>query len=107
MRILEFNVNKQRLNKMLGCDFSGLVAGSVGYLHAKFHFSENEWNKCSHRIARFWFDGKEYSEVLDANNICVIPKEVLTGSKFEVSVLCAASCYKFETNKVTVRQGVN
>lgn len=105
MRILEFNVNKQRLNKELTCDFSGLVAGSVGYLHAKFHFSGNEWNEYSTKIARFWLGDEEYAQTLDENNSCVIPPEVLTGRKFEVSVLGAAPG-KLETNRIAVRQGV-
>lgn len=106
MRILEFNINKQRLNKKIGCDFSGLVAGSVGYLQAKFYFSEDEWVGCTSKIARFWLDGVEHAEELDSNNSCVIPSEVLTGSKFEVSVLGAAPGYKIKTNKIAVRQEV-
>ena len=107
MRTLEFNVNKQRLNKRLGCDFSGLVAGSVGYLQAKFHFSEDEWNKCTTKIASFWVNDKEQAVRLDSSNSCEIPPEVLIGSKFEVSVIGAAPGYKIMTNKIPVRQGVN
>lgn len=107
MRILEFNVLKQRLTKTPGCDFSGLVAGSVGYLRAKFNFHEEDWDKCSTRLARFWLNGKEHAKVLDENGCCDIPNEVVIGSKFEVSVLGAAPGYKIETNKITVRQGVH
>ena len=106
MRILEFNVDKQRLNKRPGCDFRGLVAGSVGYLRAKFYFSNDDWTKCI-KIARFWLNGEEHAEKLDENNSCYIPSEVLTGSKFEVSVFGAAPGYQIETNKINVRQGVN
>lgn len=107
MRILEFNVQKQRLTKKTDCDFSGLVAGSVGYLRAKFYFAGDEWNRCSTRVARFWLNGKEDARLLDSDNSCEIPAAVLIGSKFEVSVLGAASGYKIETNKITVRQGVH
>lgn len=106
MRILEFNVNKQRLNKKPNCDFSGLVAGSVGYLRAKFYFSDDDWHYCATKVARFWIDDKEYAEKLDLNDCCDIPAEVLIGSKFEVSMLGAASDYRIETNRVTVRQEV-
>lgn len=106
MRILEFNVNKQRLIKKIGCDFGGLVAGSVGYLKAKFYFSDNEWAGCTTKIARFWLDGAEHAISLDSNNACVIPPDVLTGSKFEVSVLGAAPGYQIKTNKIAVRQEV-
>lgn len=106
MRILEFNVSKQRLTKKIDCDFSGLVAGSVGYLKSVFHFSDGEWNKCSMKIARFWIDELEYAVLLDEQNSCTIPSEVLTGNKFEVSIVGAASGYKIETNKISVRQEV-
>lgn len=105
MRILEFTVTKQRLMKDRNCDFSGLVAGSVGYLHAKFHFSD-EWNKCEVKIARFWLDDKEYARKLDENNSCEIPPEVLTSEKFQVSVLGAYAGYQIGTSKVNVTQGV-
>lgn len=107
MRILEFNVKKQRLTKKTNCDFSGIVARSVGYLQAKFHFSENEWGKCSTKIARFWVNEQEHAERLDENNCCIIPPEALTGSTFKVSVIGAASGYKIETNRISVRQEVH
>lgn len=106
MRILEFNVAKQRITKKQDCDFSGLVAGSVGYLYAKFHFSENEWSRCTNKIARFWIGEREYAKILGDDNTCVIPPEVLIGKRFEVSVIGAANNYKIETNKINVRQEV-
>ena len=106
MRILEFNVSKQRLNKKIGCDFSGLVAGSIGYLRATFNFAEDDWDKCTVKVARFWINEQEHAKSLDENNSCIIPPEVLTGSKFEVSVVGAAPGYKIETNKINVRQEV-
>lgn len=106
MRILEFEIKKQRLMKKSTCDFSGLIAGSVGYLQAKFHFSDSEWSKCTDRVARFWLDNEEHAVLLSEDNCCTIPSEVLTGSKFEVSVIGAAPGYRIETNKINVRQGV-
>ena len=106
MRILEFNVDKQRLSKRPGCDFSGLVAGSVGYLQAKFYF-QDDWNRCSTKIGRFWLGDEEYAKKLDDNNSCEIPPEVLTSKKFEVSALGAAPDYRIETNKISVRQVVS
>ena len=107
MRILEFNVDKQRLNKQKDCDFSGLVAGSRGYLYAKFYFSEKDWSECPIKLARFWINDQEHAKKLDDNGCCEIPAEVLIGRKFEVSVLGVAPDYRIETNKITVRQGVN
>lgn len=105
MRILEFTINKQRLLKKKNCDFTGLVAGSVGYLKAKFYFSE-EWTKCGVKIVRFWLDGKEYAVKLDNSCSCDIPPEALTGDHFEVSVIGASTGYTIETSKITVKQGV-
>lgn len=105
MRELIFNVEKQRITKQKDCDFSGIVAGSVGYLHAKFDFSE-EWNSCVTKIARFWNRGNEHSTILDANNECDIPSEALTTRIFEVSVMGVAPSFKIDTNKTKVRQEV-
>ena len=105
-RILEFNVNKQRLQKKSGCDFTGIVAGSIGYLRTKFYLSPEEWNDCTIKIARFWLGDTEYSVILDANNSCDIPPEVLTGEKFAVSILGVSTGYKIETNKAYVKQEV-
>ena len=105
MRKLMFNVEKQCVTKQKDCDFSGIVAGSVGYLHAKFCFSE-EWNQCVTKIARFWNSGNEHSVILDANNECEIPPEALTNRVFEVSVMGVAPSIRIDTNKTKVRQEV-
>lgn len=104
-RILEFDVNKQRLTKKRTCNFSNIVAGSVGYLKAKFYFSHNEWEGCK-KAASFWMDEQEYAVLLDENDSCDIPPEVLTGYKFSVSVKGSRPYYKISTNKTTVRQEV-
>lgn len=106
MRILRFNVEKQRITKDETCDFSGLVAGSVGYLRAHFHFSE-EWSSYTMRIARFWNNGVEHSAFIDSNNECEIPPEALTSEIFRVSVMGVDSSFRIETNKERIRQGVN
>lgn len=107
MRILEFNVRKQRLIKKQDCSFGGLVAGSVGYLYTEFHFLDSEWVNCPNKIARFWIGDSEHALRLDDSNRCLIPQEVLTGDKFEVSVLGVAPGYKIETNRISVRQEVH
>ena len=86
MRLLEFQVNQQSLRKLPGCDFSGIVAGSSGYLRAKFHFAE-DWNEYPKKAANFVGEGEHAHAVpLDENNECDIPTEVLTGSFFNVTV---------------------
>ena len=105
MRELRFNVEKQRITKQKDCDFSGIVAGSIGYLDAKFYFSE-EWDQCVTKIARFWTNGNEHSVILDAVNECEIPPEALTTRVFEVSVMGVGPSFRIDTNKVKVRQEV-
>lgn len=106
MRTLEFRVKKQRLLKKRGCDFSGLVAGSVGYLHAKFYISDPSWDLCTIKIARFWLEDVEHAMPLDSNNVCLIPDEVLIGKNFEVSVIGVTKDYKIETNRIKIKQEV-
>lgn len=104
-RTLEFDVDKQRLTRNRECDFSGLVAGSVGYLRAKFKFSFSGWHGCK-KAARFWVDDEEYAVLLDKDDSCTIPSEALVGERFRVSVMGAKPNYRIETNKVKVRQEV-
>ena len=104
MRTLEFVAESQLLKKKTDCDFSNIVAGSVGYLEAKFHFS-SEWDDCR-KAASFWADGNEYPVLLDSNNTCVIPPQALTGERFLVSVTGVRSEYKIKSTKTKVRQEV-
>ena len=120
MRILQFDVKQQRIMKKVGCDFSGLRAGSVNYLKAKFYFTR-EWKRCNTKVASFWIETKtdegiilkEHAEFLNPDNTCVIPPEALVGDKFYVSVIGVDSTsnplepYRIGTNKSKVRQGVN
>ena len=111
MRILEFDVKRQKITKTRGCDFKHIVAGSVGYLKAKFNFSEegHAWTGCI-KAARFWKDDEEYAVILDENDSCYIPKEALDGRVFHVSVTGlikgTMSEYMISTNKIKVVQGV-
>lgn len=103
MRSLMFKVNGQKITKDPECDFSGLVAGSEGYLEAKFTFSE-EWNNCI-VVARFWRGIKEHA-VKIVNGKCDIPPEALTGATFKVSVVGKRRGFLINTNKITVVQEV-
>ena len=84
MRLLEFQVREQVLMKKPGCDFSNIVAGSSGYLRAKFHFAE-DWDEYHKRVAEFTNEnGFGHATLLDENNECDIPPETLTGNFFMV-----------------------
>ena len=104
MRTLEFVVDGQRLTKKKDCNFSNLVAGSVGYLTAKFEFSY-EWDGCK-KAASFWVDDQEYAAMLDFRNECVIPPEALQGDSFRVSVTGVKDNYQIVSSKTKVNQEV-
>lgn len=107
-RLLEFTVDKQRLIRKKDSDFSHIVAGSKGYLRAKFHFESPEWSDCI-KVARFWIaeGGQEYARKLDSNNSCDIPAEVLTDKKFLVAVIGKSNDMEIKTNKLKVKQEVS
>lgn len=104
MRTLSFKVDGQRIKKQANCDFSGLVAGSMGYLRAKFTFSE-DWLGCK-KAASFWVGDKEHPALLDDDDSCMIPPEALVGELFKVSVVGVSPNYKIVTSKTKVKQEV-
>lgn len=104
-RLLEFDVNKQRITKKKDCDFTNIVAGSIGYLKAKFYFSQDEWRDCR-KAASFWIGEEEHARLLDKNDSCTIPPEALTGDRFQISVTGVRPNYKITTNKTKVKQEV-
>lgn len=101
MRILKFTVNRQHIEKAPECDFSGLVAGTKGYLKAEFSFSE-EWNNCA-KAAVFTRLGRSFPVPI-INGICDIPPEALDRKQFSVSVVGERNGYRIVTDKVEVRQ---
>ena len=103
MRLLNFNVNGQRIQKDPNCDFDNIVAGTKDYLKAHFTFSP-EWQDCK-LVASFWRGSVEHA-VFIVNGECMIPPEVLNGRTFQVSVIGQRDNYRITTNKVVVRQEV-
>ena len=103
-RVLEFIVTGQKLKRKSDCDFSNIVAGSIGYLRTKFYFS-NEWTD-SKKAASFWLNDKEHAVLLDEQDSCEIPSEVLNGRVFEVSVTGVRNGSIIPTAKFKVRQVV-
>lgn len=103
IRTLRFRVENQKISKSTGCDFSGLVKGTSGYLKAYFTFSQ-EWKGCQ-KAASFWKLGKEYP-VLIINGECEIPQEALTWDNFQVSVTGIRNDnFVITTNKLIIEQG--
>ena len=101
MRTLKFNVTAQQIDKDPTCDFSGIVAGTEGYLQAAFSFSA-EWTGCK-KVAAFYRLGKEYAVPI-TDNTCMIPPEALTWSRFGVMVVGERDGYRITTNKIEIKQ---
>lgn len=106
MRTLDFIVDGQGLVKDPECDFTKIVAGTKGYLRAHFTFDGSGWRGCR-KVASFWIADKEYATLLDKDNTCYIPPEVLGEKYFRVSVTGGKDDgYMIKTNKVKVKQEV-
>lgn len=101
MRILKFIITAQSILKDPDCDFSGIVAGTKGYLRAEFSVS-GEWVGCR-MAAIFSCMRKEYPRPIK-NGSCVIPAEALEWDNFGVRVVGQRDSYRITTNEVKVKQ---
>lgn len=79
--LLTFEINKQLIQRT-DCEIP--VSKSENYLYAQFSFSE-EWRGIKTAIFN---NGTAYNVILDENNSCLVPWEVITESGFSVSVFC-------------------
>lgn len=104
MRELRFIVDGQNIRKDENCDFSGIVAGTKGYLQAKF-LLPREWQGCI-IAASFFLLSQEYPVILGSDGKCEIPKEALIWDYFDVQLtgINNSKGYKIVTNKVRVEQ---
>ena len=81
--IFTFNCANQRLRRYT----SGVIyEGSHPNTVFRFNFNTPDWDVIPTKIAVFSYRGKNYSEPLDENNMCKVPKEVLHEGYFLVSV---------------------
>lgn len=103
MRTLKFIVTGQNIRPDPGCDFSGLIPGTEGYLHALFTF-DNAWSKCWKMAVFQKYLDSEKIPVQIKDDECDIPSKVLTARRFEMSVIGLKPGYKITTNKVGVMQ---
>lgn len=101
MRQLKFIVNGQKIEKVPSCDFSGLVAGTKGYLRAVFSFS-SEWRGC-YIAGVFRCMSKEYASPV-IGNMCEIPAEALIHNNFYVRVVGQKDDFRITTNEIRVMQ---
>ena len=104
MRTLRFIVDDQIIKQDPNCDFTNLVPGTEGYLHAYFSFSP-AWNNCL-KVAAFHSPmGKEYPpQVLKDGHMCVIPAEALKFRKFCIKIIGKKDGYRINTNTITITQ---
>ena len=103
MRVLDFIATGQTLTRAPACDFTGIVAGSRGYLRARFQFSR-EWAGCK-KVAVFTSRGQEHPVPLELN-MCEIPAETLTGSAVQVYVVGRRPGFEITTNVAAFPQTV-
>lgn len=101
MRVLDFTATGQTLKRSPGADFSGIVAGSRGYLFARFRF-DREWSGCK-KVAVFCCHGKEHPAGLRAG-MCEIPAEALTGDAVQVYVVGRRPGFEITTDVAAFRQ---
>ncbi len=95
MNIFVFNLSNQRLRRFT----SGVIyANSYGKTVFKFNFNTPDWDLFPTKTAVFSYRGHNYSEPLDENNMCKVPKEVLNEGYFQVSVYGGDT----PTNKVRI-----
>lgn len=103
MRELRFRVTGQKIKKDTSCDFSGIIAGTKGYLQAGFLFGA-DWQGMT-KVAVFKRLNDEYP-VKIINNKCIIPEQALTWRNFKVQCVGKKGDVRLTTNSVIVEQEV-
>lgn len=105
MRTLVFNVRGQTIHPNSLSEISGLVAGTSGYIKAKFLFSD-DWNGCAKVVAFSTIDGKELTPAkLDFDNSCIVPADALEYHEFELRILGKGiGDYTIKTRPIRIKQ---
>lgn len=104
MRVLNFDVIEQKLQKNPKSDFSGIIRGSKGYLQCSFSLSK-EWANCK-IAASFWRFEQEIDAAPVIGGNCVIPDSVTDYREFEISLVGVRKGYRITTNRVKIEQEV-
>ena len=99
MRILQFRINGQKLSK--DGDFSGLIAGTKGYLYAAYNF-DREWDRCK-KAAVFSRYDKEYPVPI-INSKWAVPDEITACKRWKIYLVGEIKGYRITTNEVEVMQ---
>ena len=99
MRTLQCKVTGQSLRK--DGDFSGIVAGTKGYLRMAFNFN-SEWDSCKKAAVFSRHDREQALPVI--NGGCPVPDEIAQHSRWKVRLIGEKEGYRFTTIEVEVRQ---
>jgi len=99
MRTLQFKVAGQKLSK--DGDFSGIVAGTKGYLQTAYNF-DGEWDGCR-KVAVFVRYDKKYPAPI-VNGRCAVPDEITGYKCWKVYLIGERNGYRITTNEVEVKQ---
>ena len=104
MRTLSFNVKNQIIERDPSCDFSGLVAGTKGYVDAKFTFS-SDWDGCAIVVGFYSKDDVDLPpSVLSKDGTCHIPPEALARHEFKIRVFGKKNGCFITTRPISVKQ---
>ena len=79
---LQFRVTKQSIKRT---DGQTPVSDSVNYLTAEFTFDSSDWDNTT-KTATFRSGVSVYTVILDSNNKCLVPWELIRAGKLKVSV---------------------
>lgn len=105
MRVLKFIVEGETITLDPTSNLTGLLPGSEEQIQAEFVFS-SEWESRT-KVAAFWsVMDKEYEpQIINSDNVCLIPKEALTKVAFKVQVLGKRRNHKMvKTDTVLIYQ---
>ena len=105
MRYLNFKVKGQTIGPIRIGELNGLVAGTSGYVGARFLFSD-DWKGCAKVAAFNLVDGTELEpSALDKENSCLIPRAVLEYHEFDMKLLGRGTGgYVITTRPIRIKQ---
>jgi len=98
MRRLLFAVKGQTLTK--AGDFTGITAGSKGYLKCTFGCTESDWLRAK-KVALF---NEKIPVAVDEAMECKVPDEVTDGKSFKLRLFGQVGQTRLTTNAVLVEQ---
>lgn len=104
---LSFKVEKQNIMRT---DSNKVVAKSKNYLYAAFTFSTDDWDDVEIKTAIFKNGDRVFNVILNDNDECLVPHEVLDSGTVSVSVfggnLITVDCASFKVHESGYEEGV-